>query len=343
MLSVLEDKNLNWIEILGYLCYHRTAGLAYNIINSINVRKLDYPVFFTLYMINQSQSIRTKIQKEHIKDISTKLRTSNIKHVFLKGSVLSNTIYPTGTRASNDIDILVPKKSIQKVKKILNKIGFTQGKYDFKKNLVKKFNQNTITQKTNSRGEMAPFVKIINQPATKTIDVDVNFSLDWTPYSSNKIVDYFLEKRVLVPIDHNFLIYSLNKEHLFIHLCNHLYKDSAVLDLVQKRKVLDLYKFVDIYTFIQNYFDQIDIEVIFNDSKKYSFDKYVFFVLNYTKDIFPEIMSIKNIKLLYQKYEYIDDNIMKIVFNQHNPEQKLKSSQDLIKKIFSYNIIKNYK
>ena len=51
LLELLHDKTLNWIEVLGYLCYHRVIGFAYNTMNSIGVRKLDFPVFFTMYMI----------------------------------------------------------------------------------------------------------------------------------------------------------------------------------------------------------------------------------------------------------------------------------------------------
>lgn len=342
LLAVLQDKTLNWIEVLGYLCYHRVAGLAYETINSVNIRKLDFPVFFTIYMIHQSQSIRTDLQKEYIKSISIKLCEYNIKHVFLKGSILSSTIYPTGARAFNDIDILISKKSTLKAKKVLENLGFVQGKYDYKKDIVNKFDQRTITQNINKIGEMAPFVKIINKTTIKTIDVDVNFSLDWKPVCSNGAVDHFLEERVLIPVDNNFSIYSLKKEHLFIHLCSHLYKDSVLLDLVKKRKVLDLYKFVDIYAFIQKYFKQINIEKIFEDSVKYGFDKHVFFTLNYITRIFPEILAINNVDMLYQKYNYINDNVMGVIFDQHNPENKMEDAGSLIERLFSYDIIKKY-
>lgn len=342
LLNILSDRALNWIEILGYLCYHRVAGLAYEVLNSVDVRRLDFPVFFTIYMIHQSQSIRMDLQKEYIKSISSKLRESNIKHVFLKGSVLSSTIYPMGTRAFNDIDILVSKKSIQRVKKSLYDLGFLQGKYVYSKDVVDEFDQSAITRSINSRGEMAPFIKVLNEMTLKTIDVDVNFSLDWTPNCPNEAVDYFLDKRVLIPIDNDFTIYSLKKEHLFLHLCSHLYKDSALVDLVKKRKVLDLYKFVDIYTFIQNSFDEIDIDEIFKDSKKYGFDKCVFFTLNYTAKIFPEILSQENVSLLYQKYSYISDKIMTEIFDQANPKNKMEDAGSLIDRLFSYDVIKNY-
>lgn len=340
LLAVLEDKTLNWIEILGCLCYHRVAGLAYEVINAVDVRKLDFPVFFTLYMIHQSQSIRTMLQKEHIRSISSALREANIEHVFLKGSVLSSTIYPVGTRAFNDIDILVSKKSIQKVKKVLYELCFLQGKYDYKKGVVDEFDQDTITKSINTRGEMAPFVKIVNEKTIRTIDVDVNFSLDWKPDGSDEAVNYFLNERVLIPVDNSFSIYSLKKEHLFIHLCIHFYKDAALIDIVKKRKVLDLYKFVDIYTFIQTYFEKINSEKIFDDSVKYGFDRHVFFALNYIIEVFPDILTIKNVDVLYQKYNYINADVMTLIFDQYNSEIKMKDKSDLMDRLFSYDIIK---
>jgi len=342
LLEVLDDKTTNWIEVLGYLCYHRVGGLAYEIMNSIDVRKLDFPVFFTIYMIHESQGVRTNLQKEYIKIISSKLCEANIKHVFLKGSVLSSTIYPIGARASNDIDILISKKSILKTKNVLNDLEFLQGKYDYKKNEINKAEQEALTESLNTRGEMFPFIKIINEKTLKTIDVDVNFSLDWTPDSSDGAVDYFLEERILIPVGGDFSIYSLKEEHLFIHLCNHLYKDAVILDIVKKRKVLDLYKFVDIYTFIQKYFDQINVEKIYTDSMKYGFDKNVFFTLKYVSVIFPDILEISNVSLLLKKFNYVDDKVMKEIFDQYHPENKLIDNGDLIDRLFSYDIVNKY-
>lgn len=310
--------------------------------NSINIRKLDFPVFFSIYMIHQAQTLRTDAQKEYIKSISSMLCKSNIKHAFLKGSVLSNTIYPAGARASNDIDILVSKNSIDAVKKVLYELGFIQGEYNYKNDCVEEFSEYTIAKCLNDRGETAPFIKVIDKIAIKTMDVDVNFSLDWNPNSNKEVVDFFLEERVLIPIDSNFSIYSLSKEHLFIQLCIHLYKDSALLNIVKKRKVLDLYKFVDLYLFAQNYFETINIEKLFEDSIKYGFDKYVFFAINYTIKIFPDIMEIDNVCMLYRKYDYISENIMTEIFDQYNPENKLEETGDLIDRLFSYDIINKY-
>lgn len=343
LIEVLEDKSLNWIEILGYLCYHRMAGIAYENINSVDVRKLDFPVFFTTFMVHQSQGVRTSLQKEHIREISSKLVERNIKHVFLKGSVLSGSIYPIGARASNDIDILVSKKSVNAVKEAMESLGFVQGKYDYKNDRIDKFDQKIIEERMSTLGELAQFVKIVNRTASKTIDVDVNFSLDWTPEGTDDAVNLFLDQRILTDVGDGFSIYSLRHEHLFIQLCSHLYKDAALLDIVKKRKVLDLYKFVDIYAFIQTRFNEVDPDEIFDLSVKYGFDKSVFFSLNYTSKLFPDLLTLDRVEYLLRKFKYINKSVMTTVFDQYEPKKQLMTTLNLVERIFAYNVIKKYR
>lgn len=343
LLAVLEDATLNWIEILGYLCYHRVAGLAYETINAINVRKLDFPVFFAIYMIHQAQSIRTELQKEHVKTISSALRDANVEHVFLKGAVLSSTIYPAGTRAFNDIDLLVSKQSIHDVRDVLYELGFLQGKYDYRRDAVDEFDQDAITQSINTRGEMAPFVKVVNDKTIKTIDVDVNFSLDWKPDGSEEAVHHFLSERILIPVHDQFSIHSLKAEHLFIHLCSHFYKDAALLDLVKRRKVLDLYKFVDLYTFIQTHFDGINPAKIFDDSVRHGFDGHVFFALSHILTVFPDLAAKTAVAELQQRYDYVHPAVLTEIFDQYDSESKMNATSSLLDRLFSYDIIKTYR
>ena len=54
----IKCNKINWINVLGFISYHRIAGLVYEKMNSVNIRLLDFPVFFSTYMINQSQKCR---------------------------------------------------------------------------------------------------------------------------------------------------------------------------------------------------------------------------------------------------------------------------------------------
>ena len=101
---IMSDKNTNWINVLGYLTYHRVAGLAYEKIKQIGARSFEYPVYMTTSMINKAQRERAKEQNRWINLISNKLIEQNIEHAFLKGSILNNTLFKYGSRISNDIE-----------------------------------------------------------------------------------------------------------------------------------------------------------------------------------------------------------------------------------------------
>ena len=60
--KIIKEEKIDWPSILGFVSYHRIAGLFYEKFNNINIRLLEYPVFFSTYMINQSQRLRYNIQ-----------------------------------------------------------------------------------------------------------------------------------------------------------------------------------------------------------------------------------------------------------------------------------------
>lgn len=341
LINLLNDDSINWINVLGYLTYHRIAGLAYEKVNNINIRLFDFPVFFTTYMINQSQKVRTLEQNKWINTISKELNNRNINHVFLKGAILNNCLFNCGARASNDIDILVKKSDISEVTSVLKKLGFIQGKYNYKKKKIEEYSQKEIMNSVNNRGETAPFIKISDDPNIKTIDIDVNFSLDWNTNISEQTINSFLNSKIQIKNSNEEFIYSLDYKYNFLQLCCHLYKDSALIDIIKKRKVLDLYKFVDIYYFIKKYFNLIDVDDLYLEIEKYNLKQQVFFSLKCIIVLFPDSQSEK-IKKLINKLDG-DNSTLNTIFDQYNPNLKMKTNNDLIERIFSYNIIKHYK
>lgn len=335
----LMKYNPNWIEILGFLTYHRLAGLTYEKIKNLNVRNFDYPVYLNTYMINQSQKIRTYEQNKWINIISNELNKKNIRYVFLKGAILNNTLFNYGSRVSNDIDILIEKKSIPIVTDILNKLGFVQGKYNYKTKTICKFTEKEIEESIRTRGETAPFVKKTNIPEIETIDIDINFSIDWKP-TDDEIVNDFLNNRILIVKNDNVSIFSLNHYHNFIELCIHLYKDCSLIDIVKKRKVLDLYKFVDIYYYLKKYETEIHMNTLYEIIKKYKLAKYIYFALKYITEIFPDIKRVE-LENLLKKIE--KDNTLNTIYDQNNPSIKMKTNAKILDRIFSYNVIDKYK
>ena len=343
IIKLISDNNINWINVLGFISYHRIAGLIYEKINKINIRLLEFPVFFSIYMINQAQKERNDYQLSEIKKIAQELNKRKIKYIFLKGSILNNTIFNPGTRASNDIDILINSNSINNATEALKKIGYVQGKYNYKKNTIEKFDNAQIETSIKTRGETCPFVKTVNAIGLKTLDVDLNFSIDWTPNYHSKLIDEILENRIAIQIDNITTIYSANVYHNIIELCTHLYKDMALIDIIKKRKVFDLYKLIDVYYYICTNYNKIDFTILKNEIKLFNAEKYVFFALKYLSELFDDFNSKEIIDLMHYLETKVNNlEVLNTIFDQYNTESKLSTTLNLKDRIFEYDVIKKY-
>lgn len=343
IINLINNNDINWFNVLGFISYHRIAGLIYEKMNNINIRLLDFPVFFSTYLINQAQQIRNNYQLEEIKNITKKFNEHNINHIFLKGAILNHTIFKLGTRSSNDIDILIKKDSIESATKLLNKLGYIQGKYDYKNNKIIESSAAELKKSIETRGETIPFVKITNNPTIKTIDIDINFSLDWTSNYSQDLIDKILKDKIKIKLDENNYIFSASIEDNIIELCTHLYKDMALLDIVKKRKVFDLYKFIDVYYYINSNYSKIDFDKLIKKIKVFHSEKYVYFTLKYLSEIFNDIDN-KQVTLLIQKLEKenVKSEILNIIFNQYNKHEVFVSNTNIRDRIFEYNVINKY-
>jgi hypothetical protein len=339
---IIKNNKINWMEILGFISYHRVSGLFYSKMDKINIRLLDYPVFFSSYMTNQAQKIRNDQQLIEIKKISKEFNSNKIDYIFLKGTILNQIIFKSGERASNDIDILINKDSIVNATNSLKKLGYIQGKYDYKKDTIIEYNEDELEQSLLSKGETCPFIKKSNNLTIKTFDVDLNFSLDWTPDYDQNIIFNILNNKEQIVID-DIQVYSANIYDNIIELCIHLYKDMSLIDIIKKRKVFDLYKLIDIYYLINLYFDKIDFHILEVKIKKINAENYVYFALKYINAIFDDFNHYNIIDLIGNLEKYITDSeILNVAFDQYNENIKLYSYSDLKERIFKYNVIDDY-
>ena len=175
----------------------------------------------------------------------------------------------------------------------------------------------------------------------KTIDIDVNFSIDWNPDCNEELIETLLNNKIIIQNETTKdSIYSLCHEHNFIELCIHLYKDSALIDILKKRKVLDLYKFIDVYYFIMKYFEEINLEKLHNTISTYKLDNYIYFTLVHIISIFPDTKTPKIEKLLNLLHP--EKDIINMIFDQYNPKNKLFTHKNILERIFTYDIINIY-
>ena len=168
--------------------------------------------------------------------------------------------------------------------------------------------------------------------------------MDWTPkYNQSKIKE-ILKNRIKINIDDKNAVYSASIYDNIIELCIHLYKDSALIDIVKKRKVFDLYKFIDIYYYININYEDIDFSILKNKILSFKAEEYVYFALKYLTEIFEDFNTKEITALIKQLQKYITNNkILDTIFDQYNEKNKLITTTKIKERIFEYNIINKYK
>jgi hypothetical protein len=253
IISVLKGEKIDckpdWFSTLGFLQYHRIAGLFYNRAKKLGI-VLPSKVEKILADSYHKQERRTMYIRQYLRELSDALINKDVEHILLKGSVLSNlseevSLYTDGERTSNDIDILVKSNGISAVSEVLKGLGYMQGIYDAAENKIVPFSRLEILKRRMSRGETAPFMRLTNIPEFPFMEVDINFSLGNIPGEQDALLQAMVDSR---SIYHGKVELNVSNEELFfLHLIMHQYKESNLYFMVNRGKDLDLYKLADIY------------------------------------------------------------------------------------------------
>ncbi|MEX6013361.1 nucleotidyltransferase family protein [Mammaliicoccus sciuri] len=182
-LKKLFNCGLNWIYIIGQIDFHKISGLVWKNIKKLILSNPENS-FVCSHLINtletkyQYQGIRAKKQLTIINDIVNQFKNNNIKFALLKGIPLSIMSYQDiSVRLSNDIDILVRTKDLEKVNSILKDMGFVQGEYDFYKNRIYVADNSSTILSSLVSHEVYPYTKIVNDILDYT-QVDIQFSIE---------------------------------------------------------------------------------------------------------------------------------------------------------------------
>lgn len=272
------EYDLDYYTLLGYLCFNRLAGLAY-----YNIRKCGYKVqneqfLFALENMYNAQVFRNSQMYLEINKINCALKNAKFPFAFLKGSILSNTIYTKGLRISNDVDILINASNISDLVRALEPLGYVQGEYDIKSQKVNKPTRRDIVFRRMNWGEAYPLVKTFQSDFMKYLEIDINFSLDWIPDNPNGAVSHMLNNTTEYGDGG---LQSLSLEDFFIHLLMHLYKELILFTCVECMRDMEYYKFVDILWFLRMYKEKIDLAYFLLRVNKFGLNDEIYTAIYY--------------------------------------------------------------
>lgn len=279
----INFENVEQYQVLGLLCMHRCAGIAYhNLLQSQLLTQINREMRTTLQAIYESNVRKNKAMLKSLNYMSIIFQKIQFPYALLKGAKLIE-LYPLGTRTSNDIDLLINRENVPQITKILTEEGFRQG--FIRNNEFKEASRKEIVNALLNRGETIPFVKQVEWTGMKYLEIDVNISVDETSCSKKNVVKKMLEH--VVPQIHtdSETLYILDAVDFFIHLCTHLYKEATTYQWVEMGRDLSLYKFLDIYMYWKNCMKEEYIPILKRRTEEYNLREAVYYSLYHTNKL----------------------------------------------------------
>ena len=267
--------------VLGHLFFNRMQAIAYGTLRDLGL----------LGKVNREfrNSLRSayeqNVEKNNsfywcIQYLDEVLSKCNCKYAMLKGAYLCH-YYPKGYRTSSDIDLLVRPEDVTQIGNALSIAGFMQG--NIRNGEFIPATRKEIIESKMLRGETVPYIKELNFPNMRYLEVDINFSLDYKNSATNTL-DMMLEKVSKREI-RGAEVRTLDESDFFIHLCTHLYKEATTLPWVEMMRDMTLYKYCDIYLLLDD-MSVPQIEKIFERAKTLGMEKECAFAIIQTSKLF---------------------------------------------------------
>ncbi len=315
----MDDALLEYASpcVLGHLFFNRMQGVAYGVLQKKgmlgSVSREFRNSIREAYERNVEKNGSFLLCIEYLKE---RLRKFDGKYALLKGAYLCH-FYPEGYRTSNDIDILVMPETVTEIGLILLDAGFKQG--NIRNGVFVPASRKEIIESKMMRGETVPYIKEINLPGMRYLEVDINFSLDYKN-SGGQLVNSFLERNKLRN-NKSIEIQTLEESDFFIHLCCHLHKETTTLPWVEMKRDMTMYKYGDIYLLLEEMSNQ-KINDVFERASGLGLDKICAFSIIQTAELF-DVNNVYAIELANSKLNFDHEFLHQVI----EPKEK---------KIFTY-------
>jgi len=210
--------------------------------------------------------------KLHLTKIMPVLNELSAPYAIIKGPALSQTLYnDPNVREYNDLDILISRDSIGKMKEILKRNGFQIPGYSKERELFCELYSHQLPTYTDSTGNLV---------------YDINFDVTWGEFEGKRIqVKELLADTVSIDL-FGFEVKTLSPVNTFIQLALHIFRDMNSIYLLATRKTINKAAFSDVYQLIVKYRNELPPEYLFEACKKYDIIPYAYYVLYYTGILF---------------------------------------------------------
>ncbi len=304
------DKSLLEVAtpaVLGHLFFNRMQAIAFGTLEKHGLLGKVNREFRNSLKCAYDQNIeKNNSFFRCVQLVDDVLAECKCKYSMLKGAYLCKA-YPVGYRTSNDIDLLVHPDDVTEIGNALLKLGFKQG-YIRNGNFEPATRKEIIESKM-TRGETVPYIKEVNLPGMRFMEVDINFSLDYKPGDID-LLEEMMNNSVVVKLG-EYKVHTLRNDDFFVHLCSHLYKEATTLPWVEMMRDMTLYKYCDIYMLL-NDADEEQVDFLFDRAEKLGMEKVCAFAILHTAELF-KFRNLYAVEAATRALGYDMDFIHKIV------------------------------
>lgn len=267
--------------VLGHLFFNRMQAVAFGTLETHGLLGKVNREFRNSLKGASTQNIeKNNSFFQCVQLVDDALAECKCKYAMLKGAYLCKA-YPEGYRTSNDIDLLVHPDDVTEIGNELLKLGFKQG--NIRNGNFEPATRKEIIESKMTRGETVPYIKEVNLPGMRFLEVDINFSLDYKP-GDTELLKEMMSNSVVLKLG-EYKVHTLRNDDFFVYLCSHLYKEATTLPWVEMMRDMTLYKYCDIYMLL-NDADEEQVDFLFERAEELGMEKICAFAVLHTAELF---------------------------------------------------------
>ena len=253
--DLLLTDTLDWGELLEQALRHKMVPMLAHHIISTGLR-FDVPMSIYQHLESALEWNRWQIElfRGETVRVAQGLAGRGIPFVVTKGMAFESTLYGSlGTRHMNDIDFMIAPRDREAVMSVMQELGFRPF-FEWAKDPRRE----EISSRLNP-DHLPKLARAIDQPGTRTIQVDVANSLTWTRSPFDVPVGEALQDPVeqSVPGMPGVGVPCFRPIYQFLFTVLHLFREAWLQKFVDFGNDVSLMKFGDVVRLIDQHRDEL--------------------------------------------------------------------------------------
>ncbi len=292
LFEMLMREDLDWSEVFYQLATHRIMNMFYHNVVQCELTGLIEGELIRMFRLQWSLVAEMNcVYKQYIKNIVMQFSKNGFKAAILKGNMLAYEVYPNpSARPFSDVDLLISISDASKITSILEQAGYVQGHYDQEKHCIAAASKKEKRLQQMTTHELVEFHITTDHPIVRAIHVDVNHNLLWTTGCPYKVDSQDLLDRAVSIGQFGQGGFMLDTIDNIIQLSCHLFKEACLSLWITDLRDLKIYKFADIFLYVNKYMEKIDWNKLINRVKAYGIEKIIYYNFHYIEYMYGKLI-----------------------------------------------------